>query len=158
MAMESQGAPGLNYQAFRKRLTIEGFSLAQTGPLKLRLDLLESFMDQSMTSAAGTASAGRPSFKDTEKGRSDARAWEKQQKEKRVLKEAAKARAWSFDPGTLTIIDLSCPFVDDSAACALFQICLELFLESRGDVGRVIALDEAHKVTIVNCVARLCTI
>lgn len=53
---------------------------------------------------------------------------------------------WSFEAGTLTIVDLSCPFVDESAACALFDICLALFLEERGNVGRIIALDEAHKV------------
>ena len=71
-----------------------------------------------------------------------------------MLKENAKARAGSFDPGSLTIIDLSCPFVDESAACALFTICLELFLENRGDVGRVIALDEAHKVNKDNYTVR----
>ena len=158
MAMESQGALGLNYQAFRKRLALEGFSMAQSGPLKLRLDLLESFMDQPMTPGAGAASTTRPSFPDTKKGHSAARAWERQQEEERVLKEEANASAWSFAPGTLTIIDLSCPFVDDSAACALFTICLELFLENRGDVSRVVALDEAHKVRIVNYAMRLSTI
>ncbi|KAI1628777.1 hypothetical protein EDD37DRAFT_19525 [Exophiala viscosa] len=47
--------------------------------------------------------------------------------------------------GTLTIVDLSCPFVNENDACALFTICLSLFMENRGDCGRVIALDEAHK-------------
>lgn len=53
---------------------------------------------------------------------------------------------WSFEAGTLTIVDLSCPFIDESAACAMFDICLALFLEERAGVGRIIALDEAHKV------------
>ena len=26
------------------------------------------------------------------------------------------------------------------------DMCLSIFLESRGDVGRIVALDEAHKV------------
>lgn len=30
-------------------------------------------------------------------------------------------------------------------ACSLFTICLSLFLEQESDVGRVVALDEAHK-------------
>lgn len=30
-------------------------------------------------------------------------------------------------------------------ACSLFNICLSLFLEQEADVGRVVALDEAHK-------------
>lgn len=53
---------------------------------------------------------------------------------------------WKFNPGTLTIIDLSCPFVDADDACALFNICLSLFLENRHEGGRLVALDEAHKV------------
>jgi hypothetical protein len=54
--------------------------------------------------------------------------------------------AWKFKEGTLTIIDLSCPFVDENDACALFNICLGIFLERRDKGGRIIALDEAHKV------------
>lgn len=33
-------------------------------------------------------------------------------------------------------------------ACSLFNICLGLFLEQDASVGRVVALDEAHKVWI----------
>ncbi|KAM0803392.1 hypothetical protein BDR22DRAFT_801862 [Usnea florida] len=58
----------------------------------------------------------------------------------------AKPRGiWSFKPGSLTIVDLSCPFVDESAACVMFNICLALFLEDREKAGRIVALDEAHK-------------
>lgn len=45
----------------------------------------------------------------------------------------------------LTIIDLSCPCIQPETACALFNICLGLFLEQSTTIGRVIALDEAHK-------------
>lgn len=31
------------------------------------------------------------------------------------------------------------------AACSLFNICLHLFLEQSSNIGRVVALDEAHK-------------
>ncbi|KAL7268095.1 hypothetical protein RUND412_009296 [Rhizina undulata] len=48
-------------------------------------------------------------------------------------------------PGTMTIVDLSDPFVDEGSACALFDICLGLFLENGVKNGIVIALDEAHK-------------
>ncbi len=48
------------------------------------------------------------------------------------------------------IVDLSCPFVDGNAACALFDICLELLLEDRSNVGRIVALDETHKVWSVH--------
>lgn len=45
----------------------------------------------------------------------------------------------------MTIVDLSCPCVTPETACSLFNICLSLFLEQTSDVGKVIALDEAHK-------------
>jgi hypothetical protein len=54
---------------------------------------------------------------------------------------------WKFDRGSLTIIDLSCPFVDENDACALFNICLGIFLEGRDQGGRIVALDEAHKAS-----------
>ena len=53
---------------------------------------------------------------------------------------------WDFQPGSLTIVDLSCPFVDETSACTLFDICLSLFLERDPNGGKIVALDEAHKV------------
>jgi hypothetical protein len=132
MAIASKGAPGLDYQAFRRKLVGEGFTGMQTGPLKLRLELLESFMEL-------PATAGAQYVELTTRARKQPAALQKPRGED-------EDRAWRFEAGTLTIVDLSCPFVDDSAACALFTICLDLFLENRGDVGRMIALDEAHKV------------
>ncbi|RGP69695.1 p-loop containing nucleoside triphosphate hydrolase [Fusarium sporotrichioides] len=52
---------------------------------------------------------------------------------------------WELKAGQLTIVDLSCPCVTAEAACSLFNICLSLFLEQDATVGRVVALDEAHK-------------
>lgn len=49
------------------------------------------------------------------------------------------------EPGTLTIIDLSDPFVDASTVCVLFDICLSLIKEKPPPSGLVVALDEAHK-------------
>lgn len=42
-------------------------------------------------------------------------------------------------------MDLSCPCITAVTACSLFTICLGLFLEQDLEVGRVVALDEAHK-------------
>jgi hypothetical protein len=50
----------------------------------------------------------------------------------------------------LTIVDLSCPCVTPEGACALFNMALSLFLEQQTTVGRVVALDEAHKASILN--------
>lgn len=50
------------------------------------------------------------------------------------------------NPGCLTIIDLTDPLIDAASACSLFDICLGIFLEGK-QMGRVVALDEAHKVS-----------
>ncbi len=57
-----------------------------------------------------------------------------------------KGNSWTPATGKLVIVDLSCPFVDPDTACALFGICLGVFLEQKMDIGRIVALDEAHKV------------
>jgi len=44
MAIESQGLGSFNYAAFKEKLSATQFSPGQGGPMKLRLDLLESFM------------------------------------------------------------------------------------------------------------------
>lgn len=59
---------------------------------------------------------------------------------------SSKENIWSFEPGSLTIIDLSDPFFSSADACTLFSICLSIFLEDRNQCGRVVVLDEAHKV------------
>lgn len=68
------------------------------------------------------------------------------EEDRRQRAQIAKSGIWSFEPGSLTIVDLSCPFVDESTACAMFNICLALFLEDRQKAGRIVVLDEAHKV------------
>jgi hypothetical protein len=107
MAVQSNGHKDFNYQTFKKLLKDERFTGTQQGPLTIRLEILESFLDQT---------PGRGSD------------------------------IWDSRPGSLTIVDLSCPFVDETVACSLFDISLALFLERDTKVGRVIALDEAHKV------------
>ncbi|KAK1573235.1 uncharacterized protein LY79DRAFT_697908 [Colletotrichum navitas] len=52
---------------------------------------------------------------------------------------------WQPKSGQLTVVDLSCPCVTAELACSLFNICLSLFLEQQSPIGRVVALDEAHK-------------
>ncbi|ORY56376.1 uncharacterized protein BCR38DRAFT_490676 [Pseudomassariella vexata] len=64
---------------------------------------------------------------------------------------------WDFEPGSLTIVDLSDPFVSSDDACSLFSICISIFLEERSRCGRVLALDEAHKFLAQTGEARLLT-
>ncbi len=150
MAVESEGAPGFDYAVFKKRLLEEGFTDKQNGPLRLRLNLLESFMDIS-PEAGNPPPSIMPIFPQTKQGLKAQMRWEQAEQAKT---EAALAQSrnkpgiWSFQPGSLTIVDLSCPFIDDGAACVLFNICLALFLEDRSNGSRIIALDEAHKVRL----------
>ena len=143
MAVERQGTPGFEYDSFRKRVEEEAFTGQQTGPLKLRLQLLESFMDRQSKTKEGQQA---PTFPDTKDGRQAKNDWLLEKAQERFIEERSAENVWNFEPGTLTIVDLSCPFVDESSACMLFSICLDLFLESRNTASRIVALDEAHKV------------
>ncbi|OQE47504.1 hypothetical protein PENCOP_c001G04231 [Penicillium coprophilum] len=117
MAIANQGKSGFNYSAFKLLLQSENFLKGQLMPLTMRLEVLESFFEPG--SVLG-ATPHKP-------------------------KKHAADDIWNFPPGTLTIIDLSCPFVGQEDACALFNIAVSLFLKNRHDAGRIIALDEAHK-------------
>ncbi|KAI9879218.1 MAG: hypothetical protein M1830_009219 [Pleopsidium flavum] len=147
MAEESEGAPGFNYTEFKKRLLEERFTDQQNGPLRLRLNLLESFMDIPPNQGRNAFDT-KPEFPRNKKGEKAEKQWEQLQIEK--AKEALaeyqqRPDIWKFKAGSLTIVDLSCPFVDAGAACVLFNICLALFLQDRSGVSRIVALDEAHK-------------
>ncbi|KAJ5129595.1 uncharacterized protein N7515_005634 [Penicillium bovifimosum] len=117
MAIQNQGQAGFNYAAFKNMLDKEQFVRGQLMPLTLRLEVLESFFEPGSVPGATSKKS----------------------------KEHDTDSTWKFSPGTLTIIDLSCPFVGPDDACALFNISLSLFLKDRQDTGRMIALDEAHK-------------
>jgi hypothetical protein len=56
-----------------------------------------------------------------------------------------KTDLFTTSPGTLTIVDLSDPFLDAGTTCTLFDILLSVFLSSRPDSGLLVCLDEAHK-------------
>jgi hypothetical protein len=51
-----------------------------------------------------------------------------------------------FKGGAITIIDLTDPFINASSASALFDIALSLYLETDIPSGKLLVLDEAHKV------------
>lgn len=120
MAIEAKGAGrGLAYSEFLRRLGREDseFSKMQKGPMNLRLQLLDAFMAISY--------APKRSFG--------------------LSRDAMAENLFATKPGTLTIVDLTDPFIDPASACSLFDMCLALFLEHDTKAGRVVALDEAHK-------------
>lgn len=104
------GGRKFDYLAFKKALRNADLSKDQLAPLKLRLDLLESFLDLTPYSAP-----------------------------------ARPRSVFEVEPGTLTIVDLSDPFMDSHTACILFDVCFGLFKERRPSCGLAVALDEAHK-------------
>ena len=145
VALERKDEAGLDYAAFKERLFLHPLNEAQLGLLNTRLQILESFMNVSSTPKTSPVSGkNKMSQEDKDKRAKLMELQKKFDEEKRRL--FGEEDIWSFKAGSLTIVDLSCPFVDESAACDLFNICIGLFLEERGDVGRIVVLDEAHKV------------
>ncbi|EHK49146.1 hypothetical protein TRIATDRAFT_289951 [Trichoderma atroviride IMI 206040] len=115
---QQQNNTSFNYLEFKNRLMREDLATGQLVPLQQRLETLESFMvKEQVVNVAGKA----------------------------VKKNIGKGIDWKPKAGQLTIIDLSCPCVTEETACSLFNICLSLFLEQNPEIGRVVALDEAHK-------------
>ena len=61
-------------------------------------------------------------------------------------KNKAPKKPARFSAGMLTIIDLSDPFLDVASACGLFEIIIRLFIRADVGSGKVLVVDEAHKV------------
>ncbi|KAK3364455.1 hypothetical protein B0T25DRAFT_443592 [Lasiosphaeria hispida] len=121
-----------SYTAFKKMLLRENLTEMQLSPLRQRLETLESFMVEDEAKA----------FNMFSRNCSDS----KNPVPKRRTTLSRQGTDWTPRPGQLTIVDLSCPCVTAEMACSLFNISLSLFLEqSSATVGRIIALDEAHK-------------
>ena len=53
-----------------------------------------------------------------------------------------------FRRGVVTIVDLTDPFLNAASASALFDIVLSLYLETEISTGKLLVLDEAHKVLV----------
>lgn len=94
------------------------FSEKQNQPLKLRIDLLESFLDLQPKLRSSPASI----------------------KQKKWSPSPDYLIGAS---GELVIIDLTDPVVDVDSACVLFDTCLSIFV-AQTTCAKVIALDEAH--------------
>lgn len=53
----------------------------------------------------------------------------------------------SYASGEIVIMDLSDQFITPSTACILFKLGLEQFLNCSKAKGKLVVLDEAHKVS-----------
>lgn len=137
MALNDQNREGLDYGDFVHRIQLQGFNDSQAAMIYLRLGLLESFLK---TESSAVPESLRAKNHDRIEMETIALI---DRKKKRALTKLVK---WSFEPGSLTIVDLSCPFVGEDLACVMFNTVMAIFLERRHECGRIIALDEAHKV------------
>ncbi|RYP39132.1 hypothetical protein DL766_000588 [Monosporascus sp. MC13-8B] len=113
------------YAAFSNKIRDESLTVAQRSPLIQRLDTLESFMVKEQVKGPMPYLYG--------------------DKRKKGPSNKSTGNDWTPKSGQLTIVDLSCPCVTAETACSLFNICLSLFIEQEASVGRIVALDEAHK-------------
>ncbi|CAG8106252.1 unnamed protein product, partial [Penicillium salamii] len=138
MRVEQQNCgSGFDYAMFKSKILDSGLTPAQLEPLKQRLDTLESFMPPQQVLC-----------KSGEKMR--AKRWGSVWTPQVCDSSHDVCVITKMDqPSQLTIVDLSCPCISSDTACSLFNICFGIFLEQNTDVGRIVALDEAHKVSLV---------
>ncbi|KAL6713481.1 hypothetical protein ACLMJK_008946 [Lecanora helva] len=134
---QDQKNSGFNFGEFEQRIEAENFTPGQKVPLTARLSLLKSFIWR------GKAQGSEFQFRGSKKEQFE-------EQDEKLISEMGDESAWSFEPGTLTIIDLSSAFVDERTACLLFDICLSIFIDNREKAGRIVALDEALKFMTAN--------
>lgn len=152
-----------NYAVFKQKLFRQNLNEAQLGLLQQRLEILESFMAKKHVKAAklpekkpanislkpnqpmvenpvdSAAAPGESAVRDDGED-----SWDDEDGED--VEDGGDGTTWTPQNGQLTIVDLSCPCVTPDMACSLFHVCLSLFLEQDpAAMGRVVALDEAHK-------------
>ena len=123
MAMNDKDTCGVNFADFEKRIEAVAPNENQRTMLNSRIKLLRSFFLKN------------PKPSNTQKGNKKGKGKQKdidQADIDKYLNKHADKTIWDFKPGELTIVDLSCPFVEEGAACA----CLILGEPGNGDDHR----------------------
>lgn len=118
---------GFDYLQFKRIVNALALTRQQRLPLKLRLETLESFMTDSDIDNWAVA---RP---------------------KNGVNEAPFGNDWSAEPGILTIVNLSSPSCTAEDACAMFNLCMSLFLKRTLTANLIIGLDEAQNASSSLC-------
>lgn len=139
--LQQEKGSQFDYQDFKRRILDSDLLPSQLEPLKQRLETLESFMPSQQ--AKPTSGLNKKKGKSKAAGSS----WAPEVRNPDSQFESRNRRL--ICPGQssqLTIVDLSCPCISPDTACSLFNICFEIFMEQDTKVGRIVALDEAHKV------------
>ncbi|QSZ29322.1 hypothetical protein DSL72_003836 [Monilinia vaccinii-corymbosi] len=134
MANQATTQRPFHYGEFKQHIDALRLTPAQESPLTQRLDTLESFMPVDQRKAGSPRPKKRGSGTD----------WTIRVNIP-TMRRYIECTANIPKAGELTIVDLSCPCVTTESASSLFNLCLSLFLEEKSDIGKVVALDEAHK-------------
>lgn len=124
---------------FLDDLAAADFSTAQQQMLDQRLSILRTF---SAATAEDILKQDNPSL-----------AGKRLARERQAQGLGLERDCITVENGTLTIVDLSDPFVDAGTACVLFDICLGVIIKTHKEAvtanrispGLIITLDEAHK-------------
>lgn len=127
-----------DYANFKRQILDSGLLPSQLEPLKQRLDTLESFMPLQQVNLGGTPR--------TKKSKSNV-AGSSWTPKARLLRPMSDEKLTVNQASQLTIVDLSCPCISPDTACSLFNVCFGIYMEQDANIGRVVALDEAHKVS-----------
>ncbi|KAJ5559487.1 hypothetical protein N7513_001886 [Penicillium frequentans] len=137
--LQQERASQFDYQEFKRRVLGSDLLPGQLEPLKQRLETLESFMPSQQ--------AKPPSGLNKKKGKSQVTgsSWAPKVRLSQSFLISPMETNLLGQPSQLTIIDLSCPCISPDTACSLFNICFEIFMEQDTQIGRIVALDEAHK-------------
>lgn len=131
MAIETGGLGEFDYRKFTDHIAEVGFTEMRSTPLNTRLDLLQAKVDV----------LPRPRYVKT--GRSSKGKIVAESKEQIPRSTSDQKDFLCGEPGSLMIVDLTDPVVDNDSACTLFDLCLSIFV-SQTACAKVIALDEAH--------------
>lgn len=124
------GHYGFDYAAFRQFLEEAPLTEMQRPSLDQRLSCLESFFAGPKTTISRTDHMGRD------------RSNQARQIDD-TIEDMLRGEA-----GCLAIVDVTDSTYDSSIACGLFNLCLAAFID-RTEGPKVVALDEAHNVSVV---------
>jgi len=136
--LQQANGTAFDYREFKRRVLNSGLLPAQLEPLQQRLDILESFMPSQEAGPAAGKQKSKP------KPRRLGSDWTPKVRTSLGLYDTGNMLMEK--PSQLTIVDLSCPCISPDTASSLFNICFGIFMEQTTQVGRIVALDEAHKV------------
>jgi hypothetical protein len=126
-----------SFTDFKDRLEGMEWVRGQSGPLDMRLRLLESFLDcDGSQPPAPKSPKGKSKGKPPKPGANAPAVW--------VKGPRPQNDGWKFERGSFTIIDLSCPFVDVRMMLAHFSTFVWASCDESGIGRRALGVQRTH--------------